>query len=212
VAAPPLPVDPDSPEGPAPPAAPDTDAVLTPPATDAAPVVTSDATPLVDPADRAPRTLDAALDFLITSMLHDVVVRGTGAAVKALGRSDLAGKTGTTNEEQDAWFNGFNPTLVGISWIGFDTPKPLGKGEVGGRSALPVWMDFMKTALKGVPQQMLPQPPGLVDVAINPVNGKAVSPGTPGSIVEVVQQDRIPPHDDGTNPFGEAQAAGADIY
>jgi penicillin-binding protein 1A len=212
VPAPPLPVDPDSPEGPAPAEAPDTDAVITPPATDAAPFGPATTTPAVDAADRAPRTLEASLDFLITSMLHDVVTRGTAAAVKALGRTDLAGKTGTTNDEQDAWFNGFNPTLVGISWIGFDTPKPLGKGEVGGRAALPVWMDFMKTALKGVPQQMLARPAGLVDVAINPVNGKAVTPGTPGSMVEVVQQDRIPPHDDGLNPNGEGQAAGTDIY
>ncbi|GAC1628074.1 MAG: penicillin-binding protein 1A [Nevskia sp.] len=168
--------------------------------------------PLVAAEDRAPRVLDADLDFLITSMMHDVVTRGTAAQVKALGRDDLAGKTGTSNDETDAWFNGFSPALVAVTWVGFDQPRPLGKGEVGGRSAVPIWMDFMKTALKGIPSQRLPMPAGISSVAINPSNGKLVSPGAPGALFEIVQSNHIPPPDDGRSAFGDTEPSGTDIY
>ncbi len=177
----------------------------------AAPAAPAAAAP-VAPENRAPRVLDADLDFLITSMMHDVVTRGTAAQVKQLGRSDLAGKTGTSNDETDAWFNGFSTALVAVAWIGFDQPKPLGKGEVGGRSAVPVWMDFMKTALKGLPQQMLPMPAGLARIAINPNNGRLVDAGAPGALFEVVQSSHIPPPDDGRGAFGDTETSGADIF
>ncbi len=167
--------------------------------------------PLVAEADRAPRTLDADDDYLITSMMHEVVTRGTGAAVRALGRDDLAGKTGTTNDFTDAWFNGFNPSLVTVTWIGYDQPATLGHGEVGAKAALPVWMDYMKTALKGVPQQALPRPAGVVQVPIDPANGKLLPPDSPGAIMEVVQADHVPPPDDGKSALDEQQA-GTDIY
>jgi penicillin-binding protein 1A len=166
----------------------------------------------VAPEDRAPRVLDADLDYLITSMMHDVVTRGTAAQVKALGRDDLAGKTGTSNDETDAWFNGFNPALVAVTWVGFDQPKPLGRGEVGGRAAVPVWMDFMKTALKGIPMLHLPMPSGVTSIAINPNNGKLVEPGTPGALFEIVQTAHIPPPDDGKSAFGDTEPNGTDIY
>ncbi|HVT34321.1 MAG TPA: penicillin-binding transpeptidase domain-containing protein, partial [Nevskiaceae bacterium] len=154
------------------------------------------APPPVPPEKQAARTVDPQIVWLITSMMHDVTVRGTGAAVNALGRTDLAGKTGTTNDETDAWFNGFQKGIVGISWVGFDQPTPLGKGEVGGRASLPIWMDFMKSALKNVPQETLPRPPGLVDVRINPKTGKLALPDAP-AIFETVQQDRVPETDNG---------------
>lgn len=166
----------------------------------------------VAPEDRAPRVLDADLDYLITSMMHDVVTRGTAAQVKALGRDDLAGKTGTSNDETDAWFNGFSPALVAVTWVGFDQPKPLGRGEVGGRAAVPVWMDFMKTALKGVPAQRLPMPAGISSILINPENGKRVEPGTPGALPEIVQTDHVPPPDDGKSAFGDSEQSGTEIY
>ncbi len=169
------------------------------------------ATPAVAEADRAPRVIDADTDYLITSMMHAVVTHGTGAAVRALGRDDLAGKTGTTNDFTDAWFNGFNPSLVAISWIGYDQPATLGRGEVGAKAALPMWMDFMKTALKGVPQYTLPRPPGVVEVPINPANGKLLTADAPGALLEVVQADHIPPPDDGRSALGD-QPAGTDIY
>lgn len=168
--------------------------------------------PLVPEEDRAPRVLSADLDYLITSMLHDVVTRGTAPQVKALGRNDLAGKTGTSNDETDAWFNGYSSSLVGVAWVGFDQPKPLGKGEVGGRAAVPMWIDYMKTALKGVPQQPHPKPPGLTEIAINPATGKLVSGDTPGALYEIVQSDHVPPPDDGVSPYGNPDDASADIF
>ncbi|MDP3293633.1 MAG: penicillin-binding protein 1A [Nevskia sp.] len=167
---------------------------------------------LVVPEDRAPRVLSSALDYLISSMLHDVVTRGTASQVRSLGRDDLAGKTATSNDETDAWFNGFSTTLVAVAWVGFDQPKPLGRGEVGGRAAVPMWMDYMKTALKGVPQLKQPKPPGLTDIAINPATGKLVASGTPGALYETVQSDHLPPPDDGISPYGNPDNAAADIF
>jgi len=118
-------------------------------------------------------------------------VRGTAAKVRELGREDLAGKTGTTNDETDAWFNGFQKSLVATAWVGFDQPAPLGKGEVGGRAALPMWMDFMRVALKNVPQETLPRPAGLVSVRIDRRSGALAEEGE--GVFEVVPQDRIPP-------------------
>jgi penicillin-binding protein 1A len=175
------------------------------------PVAAAPVPPPVPEAERAPRTLDPVLDYLITSMMHSVVVSGTGAAVRALGRDDLAGKTGTTNDFMDAWFNGFGPGQVAVTWIGYDQPKPLGRGEAGARAALPVWMDYMKFALKGVPQQPPQPPPGVVTVAIDPANGKLVPTGTPGALLEVVQADHIPPPDDGKSVLGD-QPPAASVY
>ena len=170
------------------------------------------AEPRVPEADRAPRVLSAELDYLITSMLHDVVTRGTATQVRALGRDDLAGKTGTSNDETDAWFNGYSASLVGVAWVGFDQPKPLGKGEVGGRAAVPMWMDYMKTALKGVPQLQRPMPPGLTSVAINPATGKLLPDDAPGALREIVQSDQVPPPDDGISPYGNPEDATPDIF
>jgi penicillin-binding protein 1A len=139
----------------------------------------------------APRVIDAKVIWMVTDMMRDVVRRGTGAAVAQLGRSDLAGKTGTTNDETDAWFNGFQKTLVGISWVGFDQPSPLGRGEVGGRAALPIWMDFMKSALRGVPQETLPRPQGLTTIRINPTSGRLDGLDDPSGINETVPTDRV---------------------
>lgn len=114
--------------------------------------------------EQAERVLDPRNAYLMDLMMKDVVRRGTAAKALTLGRSDLAGKTGTTNEYVDAWFCGYQPTLVGISWIGFDQPKKLGSGETGGVLALPMWIDYMKVALKGVPEQYMAPPTGLVRV------------------------------------------------
>ena len=93
-------------------------------------------------------------------MLRDVIRRGTGQRARALGRDDLAGKTGTTNEGHDTWFNGFNPDLVATAWVGFDQERPLGGDEEGARTALPMWIYFMREALAGVPEHPLPMPAG----------------------------------------------------
>ena len=144
------------------------------------------------PDELAARAIEAPIVWLISDMMHDVTVRGTAAKVASLGRNDLAGKTGTTNDETDAWFNGFQQHEVAVTWVGFDQPTPLGRGEVGGRAALPVWIDYMRTALKNVPQERLPRPPGLVEVRIDPSSGKLASVGNPRAIFETVQQDHVP--------------------
>ncbi len=160
-------------------------------------------------AQLARRTMDPKTVYMITSMLHDVVVRGTGAAVNSLGRRDLAGKTGTSNDETDAWFNGFHPTLAATVWVGYDQPKPMGKGEVGGRAALPVWMDFMRGALKGVADMTPIPPPGMTTVRINPVNGKLAWEGSERFINETLPLDRLPEEDDGLIPGQESEAGTA---
>ncbi|MES2490277.1 MAG: penicillin-binding protein 1A [Pseudomonadota bacterium] len=155
----------------------------------------------------APRVIDPQVIWLISDMLHDVTVRGTAAAVNSLGRSDLAGKTGTSNDETDAWFNGFQKDLVAVSWVGFDQPTPMGRGEVGGRAALPIWMDFMRIALKGVPQERLPRPSGLANVRIDPLTGKLADADDANAIFETVQADRIPAADSESEAPKEKSAA-----
>lgn len=112
--------------------------------------------------DENTRVIDPRNAFLMDSMMHDVVRRGTATRALALKRGDLAGKTGTTNDFVDAWFCGYQPTLVGVAWIGFDQPKKLGNGETGGFAALPIWMGYMEKALKNTPEVFMEPPEGLV--------------------------------------------------
>ena len=164
--------------------------------------------PVEEPPPLAPRVVDARIVYLMNDILSDVTSRGTGAKARELGRSDLHGKTGTTNDETDAWFFGFTPTLVGVAWVGFDQPQPLGRGEVGGVAALPMWIDYMRTALKGVEEVRHPRPPGLVNVRINPANGKLAAAGSPSAIFELVQQEHLPEPDDApsADPYRDREA------
>ncbi len=130
----------------------------------------------------APRAISAQNAFLVTSALRDVIQRGTATEAKKLGRNDLAGKTGTTQEQRDAWFAGYNADIVAISWVGFDTPQSL--HEYGVQAALPVWMQFIRNALKGKPESTLNQPSGIVSVRINPITGKRASSEDPDAIFE----------------------------
>ena len=119
----------------------------------------------------APRVIDPRNAWLMTNMMQDVVRYGTAARAGRLGRSDLAGKTGTTNDARDTWFAGYTPDLVAISWMGYDQPRSLGHGETGSQSALPIWIDFMGPALKGLPQKGWSMPPGIVAVQIDASTG-----------------------------------------
>jgi penicillin-binding protein 1A len=119
----------------------------------------------------AERVLDERNAFLMTTLMRDVVRYGTGAKAMALGRQDLAGKTGTTNDHIDAWFSGFNAKLAAVAWIGFDTPANLGPNETGGVAALPIWTGYAGKVLKGVAETELVPPSGVVAVNINPVTG-----------------------------------------
>lgn len=138
----------------------------------------------------AKQIIDPRNAFLMTSMMQDVVQRGTATRAKQLGRSDLAGKTGTTNNHVDAWFCGYQPDLVAISWIGFDNPKPLGDKETGGHAALPMWISYMGKALKGVPVATIAPPSGVVTAKINPETGLREVAGT---MTEYFLQEQLPP-------------------
>ena len=143
----------------------------------------------------APRVIDPRNAFLMTSMMQDVVRRGTAARVGQLGRSDLAGKTGTTNDQRDGWFAGFSPDLTAVAWIGFDQPKSLGSGETGAQAALPIWMDFMARALAGVPQKGFSIPAGVASVKIDPATGRAV-PDEAEGFTEYFYQENMPRQSD----------------
>ena len=118
-------------------------------------------------------------------MLRDVVQSGTAKKAKSLKRSDLAGKTGTTNDFEDAWFSGFNSQLVTTVWVGFDNPSDLGRHEAGSRAALPIWIDYMAEALEGIPDTQLELPDNVVAMQIDPDTGEAVAPEEPNSLREV---------------------------
>jgi penicillin-binding protein 1A len=123
---------------------------------------------LPQPPGHAPRVISPQINFLMNSLLRDVVTKGTATAAKVLGRNDLAGKTGTTNEQRDAWFNGFVPSLVATTWVGYDSMQPLGEKETGGHAALPMWIHFMREALQGVPESPLKPPEGIIKTYIGP--------------------------------------------
>jgi penicillin-binding protein 1A len=147
---------------------------------------------LVPPEARAPRALDARNAWMMTSMLKDVVRRGTATRANSLGRTDLAGKTGTTNDQKDAWFSGYNADITATVWVGFDQVRPLGRGETGARAALPIWIDFMAVALAGKGPSEVPEPPGLVTVRIDPDTGLLAPPGAGNAITEHFPADRVP--------------------
>jgi penicillin-binding protein 1A len=140
----------------------------------------------------APRTVSARNVWLMTSMMRDVIQRGTGVRARVLGRSDLAGKTGTTNDQMDGWFSGFNHAVVTTAWTGFDKLEPLGRGETGGNAALPMWIDYMRVALKGVPEIKQTPPDGLVTVRIDPATGLLARSGQRDAIFETFMEENVP--------------------
>ncbi|WP_396588361.1 penicillin-binding protein 1A [Bermanella sp. R86510] len=140
----------------------------------------------------APRVMDSRVNYLMYTMLQDVVKRGTGKRALALGREDLAGKTGTTNDNKDAWFSGFNNKISTNVWVGFDDFTTLGRWAFGSNTALPIWVDYMRTALNGMPHSPIKRPDGLVTVRIDPESGKRAYPGQPDAIFETFRQENVP--------------------
>ena len=132
----------------------------------------------------AERVISVESHFLITSMMQDIIRHGTGRRALTLGRNDLAGKTGTTNDFKDAWFSGFSRDVVTTVWVGFDDSRTLGKGEAGSKAALPIWVEYMEEGLKGVPEYELAQPDGVVSVRVSLESGEAVSEEDPGGYTE----------------------------
>ena len=148
---------------------------------------------VVDPGGRpAIRSVDARNVWLMHSMMRDVVLRGTARRAQELGRGDLAGKTGTTNDFRDAWFSGFTPRLSATAWVGFDRRRVLGARETGARAALPMWIEFMRHALDGVPEEFLERPEGLVTMRIDPDSGAPAMAGDPDAIFETFRTEYAP--------------------
>lgn len=157
----------------------------------------------------AARVIDARNAFIMTSMMQDVVQEGTAARARKLGRGDLAGKTGTTNDQLDAWFAGYCPKLVAVAWIGYDTPKSLGGSETGAVAALPMWMGYMAKALETIPDQGFAPPEGVVAAGVNPATGLR-NDRAQDRVLEYFYQETLPAEEDGdaAPPPGQERPAG----
>jgi penicillin-binding protein 1A len=140
----------------------------------------------------APRTLSPQNRFLMYSMMQDVIQEGTGQKAKALNRNDIAGKTGTTNDQRDAWFNGFNQSVVTNVWVGFDDNGKLGQAEFGGKTALPAWVDYMRVALADSEDEPPHPPEGIVTVNIDPKTGLRVPAEFNDAIFEYFRESEVP--------------------
>jgi penicillin-binding protein 1A len=150
--------------------------------------------PLMAPQRIAERVISPQNLWIMDDMMADVITRGTGIrAGMALHRKDISGKTGTTNEVKDTWFNGFNRNIVASVWVGFDQERPLGEGEEGSRTAVPIWTNFMREALRGQPDRPRPQPPGLVSLRISPKTGALAGANDADAINETFMEDHQPP-------------------
>ncbi|MCS5594994.1 MAG: PBP1A family penicillin-binding protein [Porticoccaceae bacterium] len=161
----------------------------------------------------AERVIDQQTAFLMDSMLKDVILRGTGRKAKTLNRSDIAGKTGTTNGPRDAWFSGYSPDLVATAWVGFDDNSVLGRNEYGGSAALPIWIQFMGEALSEKPIMVKRQPNGIVMVKIDAETGKRVPPNQQG-IYEFFKSENVPaaPDDENSTTESEQQPLPDDLF
>jgi penicillin-binding protein 1A len=159
--------------------------------------------PEPDLIDARPQVIDPHTAYQITSILEGVVQRGTGKVLRSLDRP-IAGKTGTTNEEKDAWFIGYTPTLVVGVYIGYDTPKPMGKGNTGGMIAAPVFGEFVKNALADTPPAPFRVPPGIKFVRVDLKTGLRASADDTNTILEAFKPDEEP--DDGYSLIGFANA------
>jgi penicillin-binding protein 1A len=176
------------------------------------PGVTPAANPSAAPEPQAPavaeRVVDGRTTYILNSILEDVIKKGTGRRALALGRADIAGKTGTTNESKDAWFSGYNADYVTTVWTGYDQPESLGRHEFGGTVALPIWMSYMGAALKDKPLHTQPEPEGILSLRIDPISGRAASPSTPNAYFELFKSEDTPPS---INELGNGVAPGSPL-
>ena len=140
----------------------------------------------------AKKVVDSGNVYIIASMMRDVIRAGTGTKALVLKRPDLSGKTGTTNDQKDAWFSGFNANIVTTAWVGFDQIRPLGAKETGGQAALPMWIDYMKVALEDMPEAYPIKPPGVVSVRVDRQTGLLASPGQKDAYLEIFRKGTVP--------------------
>ncbi len=167
------------------------------------------------PEEVAPRIISVQNAYVMDDMMADVIKRGTGRRALSLNRGDLAGKTGTTNEAKDTWFNGFTANLVVTVWVGFDQERPLGEAEEGAHTALPIWINFMGEALKGVAEQRRLMPDGIVTLRISPDTGALVSAENPNGVPEIFMADHLPSAEDAAAVAAQGQqqqASGEPIF
>ena len=151
----------------------------------------------------APQIVSPQVAYLLADMMADVIKRGTGQRARTLNRDDIAGKTGTTSDFHDAWFNGFNGDIVTTVWTGFDSERSLGdSNDQGSRVAVPSWTYFMKQALEGSPRHGVPIPDGIVRVRISPKTGLLASSDDPTAIMEYFAEGNLPKAElyEGQNP------------
>lgn len=144
------------------------------------------------PINVASRIASAENVYIMTTILRDIITRGTGRRAKVLKRTDLAGKTGTTNDQRDAWFSGFNADIATTAWVGFDDSTPLGDRETGARAALPMWIRYMREALRDLPEKPLVRPAGIVTVRIDPKSGLLAGSHFPKAIFESFRINNVP--------------------
>jgi penicillin-binding protein 1A len=140
----------------------------------------------------APRVLSVQNAWLMTDIMKDVITRGTAVSARTLAREDMAGKTGTSDDLRDTWFNGFNHQLVATVWVGFDEEQSLGPSEEGARTALPIWIRYMREAIRGMPLNSLERPGGIVDLKISAKTGLVADPNDPDAIYEKFLADHLP--------------------
>jgi len=152
----------------------------------------SDGKTVIAAKNLAPQIIRPQIAYLLADMMKDVIRRGTGVRARSLNRDDIAGKTGTTNDAHDTWFNGFNGDLMTTVWVGFDQDRSLGEGEQGGRTAIPAWTYFMHEALAGVAKRGVPVPDGIVSVRISPDTGLLASSDNPNGIMEKFIEGNLP--------------------
>jgi len=182
----------------------------------AAPGETADSTRgepgALPPEQIAPRVISAQNAYVMADMMGDVIRHGTGVRARVLGREDIAGKTGTTNKAVDTWFNGFTDNLVATVWVGFDQDKPLGESEEGAHTALPIWVAFMREALRGVPEERRAMPDGIVSLRISAQTGELVSAENPLGVTEIFMANHLPQNEPGMMQNAEGQASGEPIF
>ncbi|MCB1757912.1 MAG: peptidase, partial [Gammaproteobacteria bacterium] len=141
---------------------------------------------------RAPAVIDERNAYIMANILREVITRGTGRKALVLNRKDIAGKTGTTNDQHDAWFSGFNSEVATSVWVGYDELEPLGAKETGGQAALPMWIDYMKVALDDMPEDTFTQPARMVTVRIDKKTGELTNGRNPESMFEIFTVERAP--------------------
>jgi len=157
---------------------------------------------------QAPRVIDERVAYIMNTILRSVITEGSGRGIgRAINRQDLAGKTGTTNDNKDLWFSGFNGNLVTTVYVGYDQPEGLGRAEQAATVAVPIWIDFMKPVLGDSPQAMMAQPDGLATVRINRETGLRALPDDSNAIFEIFREEDLPPYSAGASPENSQQPA-----